>query len=318
MDRSLRTTNLARTAIDFARLESASILEHPTTARSATEGCMPCPVTQRKPDDQENSMSELMNDWRDLADLRAQLDRHPVYGGVRTREDLQCFMSHHVFPVWDFMSLAKSLQEVIAPARAPWRPLHSPQARRFINQIVLEEESDIGPPNGGAPFLSHFELYCQAMAEVDADAQPALRFLTAVGEHGIDTALGNSPLPEPARKFMRTTFDLIATGKPHVIAAAFTWGREHVIPPMFRALLERLGVGEQAAPSFHFYLRRHIHLDEDSHAPLSLRLLDELCGGNPTRFDEARVAARRALAARIGLWDGVARALDASAQARRA
>ena len=60
---------------------------------------------------------------------------------------------------------------------------------------------------------------------------------------------------------------------------------------------------------FHYYLKRHIHLDEDFHAPLSLRLLDGLCDGDPVKVAEARAAAIQAVEARVEFWDGVLAAL---------
>lgn len=66
---------------------------------------------------------------------------------------------------------------------------------------------------------------------------------------------------------------------------------------------------EQQAPIFHFYLNRHIHLDEDFHAPLSLRLLNSLCAGDESRIAEAIEAAETAVTARIAFWDGVLESL---------
>lgn len=245
---------------------------------------------------------------QELEARRAALNRHPVYGMLRSVEDLRRFMSHHVYSVWDFMSLVKTLQAAVAPTRVPWLPPGDPDARRFINAIVLEEESDIGTPTGET-FLSHFELYCGAMREVGADPGPALRFLALVAERGIERALDEGTVPEPARDFMRTTFGFIAGGKPHLAAAALAHGREHVIPDMFRRFLAQIGIGEAAAPTFHFYLHRHVHLDEDFHAPLSLRLLDHLCGDDAVKQEEARQAAVQAVSARIRFWDGVAEAI---------
>lgn len=79
--------------------------------------------------------------------LRQQLDKHPVYGAVRTLDDLRIFMSHHVFSVWDFMSVVKYLQQQIAPSAYPWKPRGHPSVRYFINQLVLEEESDQSLPD---------------------------------------------------------------------------------------------------------------------------------------------------------------------------
>ena len=101
------------------------------------------------------------------------------------------------------------------------------------------------------------------------------------GEQGIDAALGSGLAPAPSAAFTRTTFDFIASGKPHAVAAALALGREHVIPSMFRAFLSRMAVTEAQAPSFHYYLNRHVHLDEDFHAPLSLRLLAACAAATP-------------------------------------
>ncbi|MGE5471974.1 MAG: DUF3050 domain-containing protein [Bacteroidota bacterium] len=254
--------------------------------------------------------------WSDLNPLRQQLDNHPVYGMLRSRADLVCFMSHHIYSVWDFMSLVKTLQAAVAPSSVPWRPVGDPAVRRFINEIVMEEESDLGlPEGGGPPFLSHFELYCAAMGELGASPARALAFVARTADLPIGEALARSDIPEPARQFMTSTFGFIAGGQPHRAAAALALGREHVIPAMFRRFLAELQVSEAQAPMFHYYLKRHIHLDEDFHAPLSLRLLEALCGGDPARLAAAHQAAGEALTARLRFWDGVAAAIQANRSA---
>ncbi|MEW6562128.1 MAG: DUF3050 domain-containing protein [Pseudomonadota bacterium] len=242
-----------------------------------------------------------------VADLRAQLDRHPVYSAVRTLEDLRCFMQHHVYSVWDFMSVVKYLQQHIAPTAYPWKPRSAPAIRYFINQLVLEEESDQGLPDasGQPTYASHFELYCSAMREVGADPSPALHFAEIAADRSIETALARNDIPEASRRFVRSTFDFLASDKPHEVAAAFALGREHIIPGMFRAFLANMGITEQDAPAFHYYLKRHIYLDADFHGPISLQLLNELCAGDPARLHEAENAARAAIEARIGFWNGV-------------
>lgn len=246
-----------------------------------------------------------------LAPLRERLNNHPVYGTLNDIADLRCFMGHHVFSVWDFMSLAKYLQGRIAPTTIPWVPHGNPAIRRFINEITLEEESDLGMPDsdGKETYASHFELYVQAMAEIGADAGQAMGFLETVQRDGIAPALEHGEVPEPARQFMKTTFGFINSHKPHVVAAAFALGREHVIPQMFRAFLAKMHISKETAPAFHYYLERHIHLDEDSHGPLSLLMLEELCGGDAVHIREAQAAACAAVEARIAFWDGVHRAI---------
>lgn len=249
-----------------------------------------------------------------IQSLRQPLDRHPIYAALRDLADLRVFMQHHVHSVWDFMSLIKYLQHTVAPARWPWTPGEDASVQRFINELVLEEETDEAAPGSAHAFSSHFMLYIEAMREVGADAERMLRFTDMVRTAGIDAALASGLAPEPARRFNRVTFDFIASDRPHAVAAALALGREHIIPSMFRAFLARMGVSEIQAPIFHFYLKRHIHLDEDFHAPLSLRLLEALCGGDPVKIEQAKAAAERAVAARVEFWDGVLAALPSRIQ----
>jgi hypothetical protein len=253
-----------------------------------------------------------------IQSFRAPLNDHPVYAAVSDVEDLRVFMRHHVFSVWDFMSLIKYLQHQIAPAAWPWRPLGDGNVRRFINELVLEEESDLGysapghDPYEHQSFASHFELYCAAMREVGADDRLPLEFVERVGREGLQAALAHPTVPAPSRRFTAATFEFIASAKPHVVAAALALGREHIIPSMFRALLGRIAVTEERAPIFHLYLNRHIQLDEDFHAPLSLRLLNALCEGDATKEAEAIEAARQAVQRRLEFWDGVTEAIQAA------
>ena len=253
--------------------------------------------------------------------LKRQLDRHPVYGAVRNVDDLRRFMEHHVYSVWDFMSLLKYLQRDLAPANMPWMPTGDAtvtSAQRFINEIVLGEETDDGLPDakGNPTFISHFDLYIGAMEEVGADTAPVKAFIRSVQRNGIEKALKSAKIPEPSRQFMQTTFGFIGSGKTHVVAAAFALGREQVIPGMFRALLADMNISKRKAPLFHYYLERHIHLDDELHGPLSLKLLGHLCSGSDTKLRSVSKAGREAIEARIALWDGVRAALPSSSKIR--
>lgn len=245
---------------------------------------------------------------------RERLAHHPVYEAIRSLADLRVFMQHHAFSVWDFMSLCKFLQRELAPSAYPWAPLGDPMARRFINEIVLEEESDQGLPGHEPAFLSHYELYRMAMREVGADADTVHAFVTIAHEQGIAKALDAGLAPAASHAFTSGTFAFIATGKPHVVAAAFALGREHIIPSMFRAFLKDMAITKTDAPAFHYYLERHIHLDEDFHGPLSLRMLNFFIGGDPHKAREAEDAAIQAVRARIAFWDGVLKALPGAAR----
>jgi len=240
-----------------------------------------------------------------------ELTTHPLLSTnvIQTQQDLRIFMEHHVFPVWDFMSLAKALQHRICPSGDVWLPTKHTrdESARLINEIIWGEESD---KDLGGGSISHFALYLQAMAEVGANTKPILRFIDNVEQQGVDYAIENTKgIPDCTRDFMRTTFDFIATGKKHVIASAFTYGREAVIPGMFQGILQQLNINSYEAKKFHYYLQRHIELDGDEHGPMATKLVENLCGEDPLAYVEAETVAVEAMNARIKFWDQVEKEL---------
>jgi hypothetical protein len=241
---------------------------------------------------------------------KLMLENHPllVTNTIQTVDDLKTFMEHHVFAVWDFMSLAKALQHRICPSGDIWIPNRKQRKLgRFINEIILSEESDVDPFNDS--YICHFDLYCQAMAEIGANTEPITKFLQSVEKDGIDFALVDSWIPEPSEKFMRNTFDTIQRGKVHEIAAAFTYGRETVIPAMFRRLANQLNINAVEAPRFNYYLERHVEVDKDDHGPFALKLMEELCENHPLKIIEAENTAVESIQARIEFWSQVENAI---------
>jgi hypothetical protein len=239
-----------------------------------------------------------------LRPLYAQLANHPLYASFETIEDLHTFMESHVFAVWDFMSLLKTLQRGLTCIDVPWVPSRFPTSRRLVNEIVLGEESDI---YGTRP-ISHFELYIIAMKECGACTFVIDSLITQL-RAGTDweTALARSTAPDAAQRFVRNTFATIERGKLHEIAAAFTFGREDLIPDMFRGFIrdqdQRLS-GKLS--TLRWYLDRHIEVDGEDHGPMALQMVSELCGTDPVKWTEATAAAETALLARIALWNSIA------------
>ncbi|MEB3100832.1 DUF3050 domain-containing protein [Ferviditalea candida] len=238
-----------------------------------------------------------------LKRLREELLEHPVYTIVNTPERVKYFMQHHVFAVWDFMSLLKKLQNVITCVTVPWVPGPDANYARFINEIVLGEETD---EDGEGHYISHYELYLNAMGEVGADVSPIRTYVERVaqGENPF-RALEDGRIPDPAADFVRSSLQFVFEGKPHEVAAAFFFGREEIIPDMFQVLVDELQNSGIETRWLDYYLRRHIELDENEHGPLAEKLLYFLCGSSEDALREAEEAAQRALQARIRLWDGV-------------
>ena len=242
-----------------------------------------------------------------IAPLRTQLSQHPLYESIRSLGALQIFMQSHVFAVWDFMSLLKALQRTLTCVDVPWLPTADAASRRLINEIVLGEESD--EYQGEA--LSHFELYLRAMESCGANTAPVRALLAALAARApLTAALGSAP-PEAAA-FVRATFDTLAAGTPHYIAAAFTFGREDLIPDMFSAFVRHLDaeMPGRIAP-FRYYLERHIEMDGEDHGPMAMQMMRQTCV-HVEQWDEAAESARQALAARLALWDGIHRRILAA------
>ncbi|SEG25973.1 Protein of unknown function [Bryocella elongata] len=236
-----------------------------------------------------------------IAPLRERLASHPIYSAVSTERDLRLFMESHVFAVWDFMSLLKSLQRALTCVDVPWVPSRYAASRRFINEIVLGEESDEYQHRP----LSHFEIYLEAMQVLGADNTPIETLINAVRTSG-DWKAKLAAAPIPAQAFVAETFRVIEHGSIAAQAAAFTFGREDVIPEMFRGMVRELNdQREGRLAQFVWYLERHIEVDGDDHGPLSLKMVSDLCGTDEALWAEATSAAEQALAARLALWDGV-------------
>lgn len=244
--------------------------------------------------------------------LRHRIDRHPVYAAVQTAGALGVFTAHHVFAVWDFMSLLKRLQRDLTCVTLPWMPSPYPTAARLINEIVLGEESD-ETPHG---YRSHYELYRGAMAEIGAPTEWIDHFIASLRKgEAVLPALRACGAPPSVVQFVETTFSILMHGAIHEVAAVFTLTREDLVPEMFVRVTEECAMHRQDYPQFFYYLDRHIEVDSGSHGPMARTLLEELCGNDAKRWQEAEAAACRALASRVALWDGVVEALSGRAAA---
>lgn len=236
--------------------------------------------------------------------LRQEITGHKVYSLIKSADDLKVFMEYHVYAVWDFMSLLKILQHNLTCTSVPWFPKGSGEIRYLINEIVAGEESDI---DDKGIRKSHFELYLDAMQQCGADTTKITQFLSALQERpDFEQAYLASGTPPAAKSFVDFTFDIIGSGKQHLQAAIFTFGREDLIPGMFIALVNDINRQFPDSVSvFKYYLDRHIEVDGDHHSQLALEMTSRLCGNDDRLWAEAEASSVMALQKRIELWDGI-------------
>jgi hypothetical protein len=239
-----------------------------------------------------------------LAPLRADLLDHPIYREIDCLESLHLFLQHHVFAVWDFMSLLKELQRRLCCVEVPWLPTADLLGCRFINEIVVAEESDDDGQHG---FISHFELYRRAMTQCGASTAAIDGFVDELRRgKPLRAALESETIAACVRSFVGQTFTFIEEGNLCAIASAFTFGREDLLPALFQRIIDELNVETGGGLDvFQYYLQRHIGLDGDEHGPMAGKLMGSLCGSDDGRWQIAERAAVRSLEARRVLWDGI-------------
>ena len=240
----------------------------------------------------------------EIEPLRQQLINHPLYKNIITLSDLQLFMEQHVFAVWDFMSLLKALQQQLTCTSVPWMPTGYANTRYLINEIVTGEESDLDEQGNRS---SHFELYLRAMQQAGCDDSAVMKLLGKIKQgKNIKEALLAAGIPETTCDFVLHTFEVIADNRPHILAAVFTFGREDLIPAIFISMVKEIAAGFPGKVDIlMYYLERHIEVDGDHHSQLAYQMMAELCAEDDNKWAEATLAAKKALQARINLWDGI-------------
>lgn len=238
---------------------------------------------------------------KSVTEARDRVVQHPLYAGLDTHDAIVTFMEHHVFAVWDFMSLLKSLQRELTCVTVPWIPTGPTGSRRLINDIVMVEESD----ELGDGFISHFELYVDGMREAGADTTAIDRLIDLLRRGvKVQDALAESGVPQASADFAATTWHIIENLPVHCQAAAFAFGREDLIPDMFTqvvAINERSG----KLGTFVDYLERHIEVDGEFHTPMAMQMVTDLCGDDEQKWQDCAETVNTALAARATLWDNI-------------
>lgn len=109
------------------------------------------------------------------------------------------------------------------------------------------------------------------------------------------------------REFLKYTFNIIETKESHKIAAAFTFGREGLIPDMFTSILKEIKINfpDSELDKFIYYFQRHIELDGDEHGPLALKMIEDLGQGDDQKWFDMQSVSKLTIQKRIDLWDAI-------------
>ena len=120
----------------------------------------------------KNNILEILDATQDERNI---LSSHPLYESINNIQHVRIFMEHHIFAVWDFMSIVKALQIQLTCTETPWVPKGNSISARLINEIVLDEETDVDP---SGEYSSHFEIYLMSMSEAGANLHTINKFIS--------------------------------------------------------------------------------------------------------------------------------------------
>jgi hypothetical protein len=117
-----------------------------------------------------------------------------------------------------FYVFIKSLTKSFNTTKIPWTPNEDSASARLINQIIVDEESDLN--YNGSP-KSHFEMYLEAMEEIQANTEPIKKFLNdEIKLEDIKKHIKNYNIDPSIKSFLNFSFQTIEGWKSHEIAAA--------------------------------------------------------------------------------------------------
>ena len=247
-------------------------------------------------------MDNLESNKNKLSKLKHKITNHPLFANKLEPKHICKFMESHIFAVWGFMSILKSLQKMITPNNLPWMPNKNTRNGlvNFVNEIILCEESDYIE---GIGYISHFEIYLLAMKNMGARTDQLDKLTSRIADKGYnDKHLDDVDASDEVKSFLKHDLDVSMNGTLPEIVGAFTLGREKVIPNMFGYILPAIKE-TSTSKQLITYLERHIDIDGDRHGPLSMKLLDISC--SKKQLSIAYATAVKSMELRLLVWDKV-------------
>ena len=240
---------------------------------------------------------------KEIIALKNKIYKHKLFHKNLETKHIRYFMESHIFSVWGFMSILKSLQYSLSRNSLPWVPTENTRngLTSFINEIVLSEESDYIE---GIGYVSHFEIYLEAMKEIGADSSKILELIDCINREGSAyDGINNLDILDEVKDFIKFDLDKALSEDLPKIVGSFTLGREKVIPNMFEHIVQSVA-NANATNKFTTYLSRHIDIDGDRHGQLSSKLLDKLCSSDKN-LEVAYQAGIDSLNLRLKVWDKI-------------
>lgn len=237
------------------------------------------------------------------------LEKHDIYESVVGLKSLQYFMERHIICVWSYTALLQSLHKDLVAMVFPLNSESHKEAIRLISEIIINEEVD---DLGDGRYLSHLELYLEAMQDLDCDLSKILDFFDQLETNrSIDEAIKKSLFSEEIKEYARATARFLR--KPlHIRAAALYYEGEPFFPDQFLYRLYLLSDHIKCDKAL-WYFEKHIEGIKCQDFSAAGRLVEVLCKVDH-KFDyEAESTASAVMRNRINLWNKILRGITNNA-----
>jgi hypothetical protein len=175
------------------------------------------------------------------------------------------FMENHIYSVWTFMCLLKTLLNKLEIENKNqnnlWHPSYNNALFRVLQEIIIEEQTDIIENN----VYSHLELYIKSMKEIDAETSP-IEWLLFQIENQInisEKSILKMNIPNNTKIFILNHLFIIENWSFDDLLTYFAYGRELLIPSIFEPILLNIESNSLDYPMLKLYLKKHIEIDKE-------------------------------------------------------
>lgn len=232
-----------------------------------------------------------------IADIKTknlQIEHHPVYDELTTLNRIECFILYHIFGVWDFNKILKSLQTKLSVDLQDKPQQYSEALKQLLDEVVFALPGELYPY--GQP-SKDFDCYLRASAEINIDPDCYLWYF-------LEAANNLDSLKPGIKELVQFNLDTARSGTISEQLAVWLFGREKLNSQVFTSIAKVIQQENQKCPILIIYRDklRQSTFDRDRLTLTAFKLIDLYCQNRDERV-RALEAGLEALHLREQLWN---------------